>query len=90
MSHTMPNYWLAVMAVAFASALTVWITLVFRAGRNVPHRQHDSTPHREVVGGAFQAHEGGRQVMPDPSEPLVPEPRSGQVPEHASRERIHR
>ncbi len=71
----MPNYWLGIMAVAFAAALALWITVVFRAGRNAPHRQQRETGrHREVVGGAFDAREGGRQVMPDPGAPLEPEP----------------
>ena len=70
----MPNYWLGIMAVAFAAALALWITVVFRAGRNAPRRrQPESGPHREVVGGAFDAREGGRQVMPDPAAPLAAE-----------------
>ncbi len=70
----MANYWLGIMAVAFAAAMAAWITLVFRAGRHAPHRPPpESGPHREVVGGAFDAREGGRQVMPDPGSPLVPE-----------------
>jgi hypothetical protein len=70
---TIAYYWLGIMAVAFAGALALWITLVFRAGRDVPHRPQESEPHREVVGGAFEARQGGRQVMPDPGMPLVPE-----------------
>lgn len=70
---SIPYYWLGIMAVAFAAALALWITLVFRAGREGPHRPQESEPHREVVGGAFEAREGGRQVMPDPWKPLVPE-----------------
>ncbi len=70
----MPNYWLGIMAVAFAAAMALWITLVFRAGRSKPHQQQPQAgPHREVIGGAFDAREGGRQVMPDPGAPLVPE-----------------
>jgi hypothetical protein len=69
----MPNYWLGIMAVAFAAALTVWIGLVFMADRPRPRPPQDSTPHRDVIGGAFTAHEGGRQVMPDPGVTLVPE-----------------
>lgn len=70
----MPNYWLGIMAVAFAAAMALWIAVVFRAGRNKPHRQQRETgPHREVMGGAFDAREGGRQVMPDPGAPLVHE-----------------
>jgi hypothetical protein len=72
----MPNYWLGIMAVAFAAAMALWITLVFRAGRSAPHRQQqEAGPHREVMGGAFDASEGGRQVMPDPGARLVPEAR---------------
>jgi hypothetical protein len=70
---SIPYYWLGIMAVAFAGALALWITLVFKAGREVPHRPQESEPHREVVGGSFEAREGGRQVMPDPGMPLVPE-----------------
>ena len=77
----MANYWLGIMAVAFAAAMALWITVVFRAGRNKPHRQQpESGPHREVMGGAFDAREGGRQVMPDPGTPLVPEPGRTQPP----------
>jgi len=69
----MPHYWLGIMAVAFAAALALWIALVFRAGRNRPGPPQESAPHREVIGGAFAARQGGRQVMPDPGAPLVPE-----------------
>jgi hypothetical protein len=70
---TIQYYWLGIMALAFAGAMALWIALVFRAGRDVPHRPHESEPHREVIGGAFEARAGGRQVMPDPEVPLVPE-----------------
>jgi len=81
----MPNYWLGIMAVAFAAALALWIVLVFRAGRGRQGPPQESAPHREVIGGAFAAREGGRQVMPDPGAPLVPEtdqnvPRQGTPP----------
>jgi len=78
----MPNYWLGIMAVAFAAALTVWIGLVFRADKPRPGPPQDSTPHRDVIGGAFTAREGGRQVMPDPGATLVPESRTD-VPRQA-------
>jgi len=78
----MPNYWLGIMAVAFASALTLWIVLVFRADKPRPGPPQDSAPHREVIGGAFTAREGGRQVMPDPGATLAPEPEPG-VPRQA-------
>jgi hypothetical protein len=67
----MPNYWLGIMAVAFAGAMTVWIVLVFWAGRNPPDRPEDPLPPREIIGGTFEARRGGRQVMPDPREPIV-------------------
>lgn len=67
------DIWLVVMAICLAAALATWIFLVFRSERHTPEQLHDSFPHREVIGGKFDAHEGGRQVMPDPHEPLVPE-----------------
>src|SRR5215470_1817210 len=71
----MPNYWLGIMALAFAAALALWIVLVFRAERLPPKPPQESTPHREVIGGTFDALEGGRQVMPHPGAPLVPQAR---------------
>ena len=67
----MPNYWLAIMAVAFAGALTVWIALVFMADRKQSHPTEVPPPQREIVGGMFEARLGGRQVMPDPFGPIV-------------------
>jgi hypothetical protein len=67
----MPNYWLPIMAVAFAGALAVWIALVFRAGRKIPDRPEVPLPPREIIGGSFEARRGGRQVMPDPFEPIA-------------------
>ncbi|HET9897027.1 MAG TPA: hypothetical protein VFQ44_19000 [Streptosporangiaceae bacterium] len=68
------------MAVAFAGAMAVWIWLVMRADKH-PHGYQDQTPpmRRDVLGGAFVARDGGRQVAPDPREP--PEPGSPQPPE---------
>jgi len=76
----MPNYWLGVMAAAFAIALTVWISLVFWAGRRTPDRPEVPLPPREIVGGAFQARQGGRQLMPDPLEPIVHDETSEDLP----------
>src|SRR5215472_11852201 len=67
----MPNYWLGIMAVAFAGAMSTWIVLVFWAARNPPERPEDPLPPREIIGGTFEARLGGRQVMPDPREPIV-------------------
>lgn len=76
------GYWLAIMAVALAATLAVWITLVFRADKSNGGRQQENSPHREVVGGTFEATHGGRQVMPDPTEPILHEPDAGaRVPE---------
>jgi hypothetical protein len=76
----MPNYWLGIMAVAFAGAMTVWIVLVFWAGRNIPKRPEDLPPPREIIGGVFEARRGGRQVMPDPREPIAHEDETGPGP----------
>lgn len=67
----MPNYWLPIMAVAFAGAIAVWIALVFMADRK-QSRPTDVPPSpREIAGGMFEARRGGRQVMPDPMGPIV-------------------
>jgi hypothetical protein len=68
------NYWLGIMALAFALALAAWIGLVFYANRHPGGKAQESWPHRDVIGGSFAAREGGRQVMPDPLEPPAPEP----------------
>ena len=73
----MQSYWLAIMAVCLAAALGIWIALVFLADRSGSRRPQENWPHREVVGGTFEARRGGRQVMPGPNEPIVPEPRQG-------------
>jgi len=79
------NYWLGIMALSFALALTLWIGLVFYAGRHPGGKAQESWPHREVMGGSFSANEGGRQVMPDPVRPPEPEPEPEQGPEPALR-----
>jgi hypothetical protein len=66
--------WLAIMAVCLAAALAIWLTLVFLAARTSAGRPQQNSPHREVVGGTFEARHGGRQVMPDPTEPIRHEP----------------
>src|SRR5258708_27633285 len=60
------NYWLGIMALAFALAIATWIGLVFRANRHPGGKAQESWPHRDVMGGAFSAMQGGRQVTPDP------------------------
>ncbi|HVB45144.1 MAG TPA: hypothetical protein VNF47_20910 [Streptosporangiaceae bacterium] len=77
----MQNYWIGIMAIAFALALVLWLTLVFRANRH-PHGMGQGTsPRREVLGGSFEAREGGRQVMPDPNTPLTRLTQSGNTEE---------
>ena len=66
------NYWLGIMALAFALALATWIGLVFLAGRHPGGKAQEQWPRRNVMGGSFTASQGGRQVMPDPREPEVP------------------
>ena len=34
-------------------------------------RLQEPEPHREVIGGTFEAKAGGHQVMPDPTVPLA-------------------
>src|SRR5215469_10469886 len=69
------NYWLGIMALAFA--LATWISLVFLASRHPGGKAQESWPHREVIGGAFSAREGGRQVTPDPRVPPEAESEAG-------------
>jgi hypothetical protein len=68
----MQNYWLGIMAAAFVLALGVWLSLVFYADRHPQGRPHNSLPHREVIGGEFEARDGGRQLMPIPGELNLP------------------
>jgi hypothetical protein len=64
----MQNYWLGIMAAAFVLALGIWLTLVFYADRHPQGRPQNSLPRREVIGGEFEARDGGRQLMPIPGE----------------------
>lgn len=79
MPGAIPNYWLGIMALAFALAVATWITLVFWANRHPAGKAQASWPRREVMGGAFKASEGGRQVTPDPR--LPPESEAEVEPE---------
>jgi hypothetical protein len=67
----MHAYWLGIFALVVAIALAAWITLVLQADRKPPDKPQEEPPHREIVGGIFQASRGGRQLMPDPNEPIV-------------------
>jgi hypothetical protein len=68
----MHNYWIGIMALAFVIAMATWLLLVFNAGRPGPREPQESAPHREVIGGEFEAREGGRQLMPHPAQPSEP------------------
>lgn len=70
----MPNYWIGIMAVAFVVALATWLSLVFYADSHPHGKAGESLPHREIMGGSFDAFEGGRQVMPHPGVPSAREP----------------
>ena len=74
------NYWLGIMALSFTVALAIWITLVFLADRHPGGKAQESWPHRDVMGGAFAAREGGRQVTPDPRTPPEPEAQAPRPP----------
>ena len=69
MPGAIPNYWLGIMALAFVIAIAVWISLVFWANRHPGGQIQEPWPRRDVIGGAFSAREGGRQVTPDPRLP---------------------
>jgi hypothetical protein len=78
--HSFPNYWLGIMAAAFAIALAIWIGLVFNADRH-PHGYSRLPKTRgDVVGGSFTATQGGRQVTPIPGETEDPMPGDAQAP----------
>src|SRR5262245_18656414 len=53
-------------------ALAGWLTAVLRADTHHKWKHHSNLPKYEVTGGAFQAVDGGRQVMPLPGERPVP------------------
>jgi len=64
------NYWIAIMAIAFVLAMGTWLLLLFNADRHPGGGRQESLPHREVIGGEFEAIGGGRQLMPIPGEPI--------------------
>lgn len=52
-------------------ALVIWIGLCFWADSHPVHKRADKLPY-EVSGGAFEARDGGRQLMPMPERPPMP------------------
>jgi hypothetical protein len=55
---------LFVMPIVIALALFCWIFAVLRANRNPRWKHQSQLPRNEVTGGAFEAVDGGRQLMP--------------------------
>ena len=86
----MHSYWIGIMAIAFVITLAAWILLVFNADRHPRGRPHDSSPHRDVMGGSFSAREGGRQLMPHPNEPDPDVPAQRQSAEQTAAKETHR
>ncbi|MDA8318206.1 MAG: hypothetical protein M0030_00110 [Actinomycetota bacterium] len=80
----MPNYWIGIMAAAFVIALATWLGLVFYADSHPHGKAGESSPHREIMGGSFEAREGGRQVMPIPGVPPAREPGHDELAESGS------
>jgi hypothetical protein len=62
-------------------ALFSWLGAVLWASSHPRYRNHGNPPRTEVSGGAFQAIDGGRQLMPIPEHrPLgVPAPRAAEA-----------
>jgi|SRR6185437_11827905 len=78
--QSFPNYWLGIMAAAFAIGMAVWIGLVFYADRHPHGYGQQSWQRGEVTGGSFKAAQGGRQVTPHPGETPDPMPGDAQPP----------
>jgi hypothetical protein len=74
---------LFVMPIVIASSLTFWISLVLYAHRHPKWKHHGVPPSAEVVGGAFMAVDGGRQLEPIPRRPVheIPAPRAAAAAE---------
>lgn len=65
-------------------ALFGWVGAVVYASSHPRWRHHGDQPRVEVAGGAFQAVEGGRQVMPIPErEPATVPPQRAAAPEES-------
>jgi hypothetical protein len=55
-----------------ALALAVWIFMCFYADAHPVHKRADKELPYEVTGGAFEARDGGRQLMPVPERRPMP------------------
>ena len=54
--------WVIPIVVFFA--LFSWLALVLHANAHPQYKHHSRPPRYEVTGGAFEANDGGRQLMP--------------------------
>jgi hypothetical protein len=64
-----------VIPIVIAVALFSWISAVLHANAHPQYKHHSKTPRYEVTGGAFEANDGGRQLMPIPGgRPLADRP----------------
>jgi hypothetical protein len=82
--------------IVVAIFLSVWIGALFYADSHPEHKRSSKLPQYEVTGGAFQARDGGRQLMPMPERPplpteaeiaagaTIPAPRAGAGAAHAA------
>jgi hypothetical protein len=66
-----------VIPIVVAVALFSWIGAVLYADAHPRYKHHSTLPRYEVTGGAFEANDGGRQLMPIPGErPVADRPGS--------------
>ncbi len=66
MSGSILAQWVIPIVVAFA--LFGWLAAVLHANAHPQYKHHSRLPRYEVTGGAFEANDGGRQLMPIPGE----------------------
>jgi hypothetical protein len=64
MSGSITAQW--VIPIVVAVALFGWLGAVLHANAHPQYKHHSRLPRYEVTGGAFEANDGGRQLMPIP------------------------
>jgi hypothetical protein len=64
MTGSLLAQWVIPIVVAFA--LFTWVGAVLHANAHPQYKHHSKLPRYEVTGGAFEANDGGRQLMPIP------------------------
>jgi hypothetical protein len=66
-----------VIPIVVVVALFSWLGAVLSANAHPRYKHHSTLPRYEVTGGAFEANDGGRQLMPIPGErPVADRPGS--------------